>query len=110
MSLNTAGSVVIGSKTIALQSSGGSVGLAGLIMGAFGSNGPFGSVTGSPPSSTVGSAGLGGTNGTSGGVQVFEGRAARLTGLFLGNGMVGSVGLVFLTAFVGFVCSITMCI
>lgn len=110
MSLNTAGSVVVGSKTIALQSSGGSVGLEGLIMGAFGSNGPFGSVTGSPPSSTVGSAGLGGTNGTSGGVQVFEGRAARLKGLSLGNGMVGSVGLVFLMAFVGFVCSITMCI
>ena len=111
MSLNNAGSVVIGSKTIALQSSGGGVGLGGVIMGAFGSSGPFGSVTGSAPSSaTVGSAGLGGTNGTSAGVQVFKGRGARVKGLFSGDGMVGSVGLVSMIAVVGYIYSINFCI
>ena len=101
MSLNTAGSVVIGSKTIALQSSGSSMGLAGLIMGAFGSSGPFGSVTVSAPSSPVGSARQGVTNDTGAGVQVFEGRAARLKGLFSVDRMARSV---FMTGFVGFVC------
>ena len=83
------------------------MGLEGLIMGAFGSSGPFGSVTGNAPSPTAGSAGQGATNGTSAGVQVFEGRAGRLKGLFLGDRMARSV---YLMAVIAYICSIHICI
>ncbi|KAL9132384.1 MAG: hypothetical protein Q9175_006443 [Cornicularia normoerica] len=86
--LNTAGQLVVGPKTIALQN--GSTGLDGLILGAFGSGGPFDPITASLPFPTQGSPSTGAINGTSTGVQVFEGNAVRLNGRFLWSKMAGS--------------------
>ncbi|CAD6588434.1 MAG: hypothetical protein ASARMPREDX12_003327 [Alectoria sarmentosa] len=76
VSLNTAGQLVVGSDTMTLQS--GSTGLDGLIMGAFGSGGPFGLFSTNLPSPTQGSVSTGAGNSTSTGVQVFSGNAASL--------------------------------
>ena len=85
VSLNTAAQLVVGSKTIPLESepagsSGQSAGLAGLIMGGFGNGGPFGPVAGISPSpaSARGNVTTGAVNGTSPGVQIFAGNAVRL--------------------------------
>ena len=76
LSLNTAGQLVVGSKTVTLSS--GDTALGGLVMGAFGSGGPFGPFNTNSPSPTRGNSSTGAVNGTSGDVQVFEGSAARL--------------------------------
>ena len=75
VSLNSAGELVVGSKTIALGSSSEG-GFGELIMGGFGSGGPF-----PPPGSplvpgTYTTSGLG--NGTAFGVQPFQGKAHGL--------------------------------
>lgn len=75
VSLDSAGELVVGSKTIALD--GSKVGeLGGLIIGGFGSGGPF-PAPGSPvvPGTNT-TTGLG--NGTGFGVQLFEGNAHGL--------------------------------
>ena len=75
VSLDAAGELVVGSKTIALDGSNGE-GLGRLIMGGFGSGGP----APSPASPLVAGASTttGSRNGTAVGVQAFEGSAHAL--------------------------------
>lgn len=97
VSLNTAGQLVVGPKTIALQN--GSTGLDGLILGAFGSGGPFDPVTASLPFPTRGSPSTGAITGTSTGVQVFEGNTVRLNGRSLWSKMAGSIIAISILAY-----------
>ena len=94
VSLNTAAQLVIGSKTIPLDSengvsSGQTTGLGGLIMGGFGNGGPFGPFGTSSLLPGKGNVSSGGGNGTNSSVQVqpFKGNAAHLQGHFLWNSM-----------------------
>ena len=78
-----ASGVTVGSKTIPLQSekagsSEQTAGLNGLILGAFGSGGPLGPFESSSASPTQGNFSTGGANGTSAGVQVFQGGATSV--------------------------------
>lgn len=95
VSLNTAAQLVVGSKTIALEKSSGSsgetAGLGGLIVGAFGSGGPFEPFSTNSPTSTQGNSSTGAVNGTSTSVQAFEGNAASLKGRSLWWKMAASV-------------------
>ena len=89
VSLNTATQLVIGSKTIPLESengvsSGQTAGLGGLIIGGFGNGGPFGTTSPSPAQGNVSG---GGGNSTNTSVQAFQGNAANLQGHFLRNSM-----------------------
>lgn len=83
VSLDTAAQLMVGSKTIPLGSEKAglrekSVGLAGLVMGAFGSGGPFGPFETNPAAPAQGNVSTGGVNGTSAGVLVFRGSGASL--------------------------------
>lgn len=96
VSLNTAAQLVVGSKTIPLESgnpgsSGETAGLGGLIMGGFGAGGPFGAFSTGSPSSTQGNGSTVAGNGTSAGVQVFSGNAVSLKGHYLWGKMALSV-------------------
>lgn len=96
ISLNTAAQLVVGSKTIPLEServgsSGETAGLGGLIMGGFGAGGPFGRFSTNSPTPTQGNTSTGAVNGTNTGVQAFKGDAASLEGRFLGNKLAVSV-------------------
>ena len=84
VSLNTAAQLVVGTKTIPLESenagsSGQTADLGGLIMGGFGNGGPFGPFRSSSPALAPGDVSPGAGDGTTG-VQVFRGHAARLKG------------------------------
>ena len=92
VSLNTDAQLVIGSKTIRLQSedtgsSGQTAGLGGLIMGGFGNGGPFRPFVSGSPALAQGNVSTGAGNGTDPGVGVFKGDAARLKGGSLWNRM-----------------------
>ena len=76
VSLNKGGQLVIGSKTIPLETDSGA-GLGGLIMGGFGAGGPFG---GRSPSPSGGTSSNGTGNRTSASVAVFQGGAESLKG------------------------------
>lgn len=100
VSLNTAAQLIVGSKTIPLESeNGGSSGqtadLGGLIVGGFGNEGPFGPFGTNSPSPALGnnSAAIG--NGTSNGTTVFEGKAGNLTYSLSWNGVVVSTMAIF---------------
>ena len=85
VSLNTAAQLVIGSKTIPLESensvsSGQTAGLGGLIMGGFGNGGPFRPFGTHSPSPAEGNVSRGSGNGTNMSVQAFQGNAANLQG------------------------------
>ena len=73
ISLDSAGELVLGSRTVTLQSP--SEGLGGLIMGGFESHGPFATTS---PSQTTGNSSARAGNGTSSSVQSFEGKAEKL--------------------------------
>ena len=84
LSLNTAAQLVVGSKTIPLES-GETAGLGGLIVGALGSGGPFEPFNTNSPTTTQGKSSTGAANGTNANgtnanVQAFEGDAASLKG------------------------------
>ena len=105
VSLNTDSQLVVGSKTISLESgkagqSGQRAGLGGLIMGGFGLGGPFGPFASGSPPSTQGNVSTAATIGTGNGVQEFAGDAVDLKrGGFrssVGLSMVGMVVLVYL--------------
>lgn len=105
VSLNTAAQLVVGSKRIPLKS--GSAGsnwqtadLVGITMGEFGSGGLFGPSTTSLPSPRQGSHSIGAVNGTSSGVQDFEGDSARLKGHFLWSRTAVSIFAMPVLAFV----------
>ena len=92
VSLNTAAQLVVGSKTIPLESenagsSAQTADLAGLIMGAFGNGGPFARFASGSPALTRGNGSAGASNGTNPGIYVFGGEAARLNGGALWGGM-----------------------
>ena len=91
ISLNTAAQLVVGSKTIPLESerAGSSGETAGL--GGLGAGGPFGPFSTKSLSPTQGSISTGAVNGTNTGVQAFKGDAASSQSRFFGNKMAGSV-------------------
>lgn len=97
ISLNTAAQLMVGTKTIALKgSSGENAGLGGSIMGAFGTGGPFGTISSAPGQ---GNASMGGDNRTGTGVHVFNGGAASSKGWELWKVMVVAVIAMFVLAF-----------
>ena len=106
VSLNTASQLVVGSETIPLGSgrtgsNGQTAGLGGLIMGGFGSGGPFRPfASNSPLSTSQGNLSATAGNGTGNGVQVFAGDAANIKGGFLryhiGLSMTGMVVLAYM--------------
>ncbi|KAL9068542.1 MAG: hypothetical protein Q9161_006087 [Pseudevernia consocians] len=92
VSLNTDAQLVIGSKTIPLESengvfSGQTASLGGLILGGFGNGGPFGPFGTISPSPANGNLPTGGGNGTNTSVQAFQGNAAGLQDPFSWNSM-----------------------
>ncbi len=84
ISLNTAAQLIVGSKTIPLESE--NAGLGGLIMGGFGNGGPFGPFASNSPALAQVNVSTGASNGTTG-VQLFRGHAARSKGGSLWNRM-----------------------
>ncbi len=100
VSLNTAGQLVVGSKTIPLATS--SAGLGGLIIGGSGNSGPFGAISTSlVGGNSSGGSGNGNGNGdrngtsTSTSVKVFRGGAGPLKsglGWMMGGVLVVAVG------------------
>ena len=105
VSLNAAAQLVVGSKTIALDSenagsSSGTAGLGGLIMGGLGAGGPFGAFSTGSPSSTQGNGSRVAGNGTSAGVLVFSGNAVSLKDHFLWGKIAVSVIAMSVLAYV----------
>lgn len=102
VSLDPAGELVVGSKTIALEGPSGG-GLGGLIMGGFGSGGPFSAPE--SPSLAGSNKTLGAENGTTLGVQEFQGSArdlkSSISGRLLAVVMVTTavLGMVYPTKF-----------
>lgn len=83
ISLNTAAQLIVGSKTMPLESgtagsSGQTAGLGGLTMGSSGNGGPFGPFSTNSPSPTQGNVSTGAENGASNGTKIFEGKAGNL--------------------------------
>ena len=108
VSLNTAAQLVVGTQTVPLKgetrspSNEQNAGLGGLILGAFGSRGPFEPIiTGNLPSPTRVNFSTGAVNGTDTGMQYFKGSA---TTLIRGSLWIKSIVSVVVISVLAFVC------